>query len=175
MRAKRERAVTWWNPENQTCPVLGSSSFVPVPTLPRKRATILLLAFSLFELVVALSQYLCQKATRRKEKSMNTHNRLRYFLTNKIFLLGIVYRYVRMILIVKCITITRFFIAYAALWWKSTIFIVLSSLETIHDTVQYRYCIFLLPYRLLRIRLKRQNPLLPYVREREKVHCKCTI
>jgi len=39
------------------------------------------------------------------------------------------------------------------------IFIVLSSLETVHDTVQYRYCILLLLYRLMRIRLKRQNPL----------------
>ena len=63
------------------------------------------------------------------------------------------------------------------------IFIVLSSLETVRDTVQYRYCIFSLLYRLLRIRLKRQNPLLSYVRERErerqrereKVHCKCTM
>jgi hypothetical protein len=48
------------------------------------------------------------------------------------------------------------------------IFIVLSSLETVHDTAQYRYCIFLLLNRLLRIRLKRQNPLLSYVRERER-------
>jgi len=48
------------------------------------------------------------------------------------------------------------------------IFIVLSSLETVHDTVQYRYCIFSLFNRLLRIRLKRQNPLLSYVRERER-------
>jgi hypothetical protein len=47
------------------------------------------------------------------------------------------------------------------------LFIVPSSLETVHDTVQYRYCIFSLLYRLLRIRLKRQNPLLSYVRERE--------
>jgi len=45
-------------------------------------------------------------------------------------------------------------------------FIVLSSLKTVHDTVQYRYCIFALLYRLLGIRLKRQNPLLSYVRER---------
>ena len=30
-------------------------------------------------------------------------------------------------------------------------------------------------YCLLRIRLKPQNPLLSYVREREKVHCKCTM
>ena len=28
------------------------------------------------------------------------------------------------------------FIAYAALWWKSMIFIVLSSLETVHDTAR---------------------------------------
>ena len=48
------------------------------------------------------------------------------------------------------------------------IFIVLSSLETVHDTVQYRYCIFSLLYGLLRIRLKLQNPLLHmYERERE--------
>ena len=71
--------------------------------------------------------------------------------------------YVHMIFIVNCVIRTRFFIAYAALRWKSMIFIVLSSLETLHDTVQKRYCIFLLLYRLLRIRLKCQNPLLSYV------------
>ena len=37
------------------------------------------------------------------------------------------------------------------------IFIVLSSLETVHDTVQYRCCIFSLLCHLLRIRLKRQR------------------
>ena len=68
-----------------------------------------------------------------------------------------------------------FFIACAALSRKSTIFIVLSSLETVHDTVQYRYCNLSLLYRLLRIRLKHQNPLLSYTREREKVHCNCTM
>jgi len=46
--------------------------------------------------------------------------------------------------------------------------IVLSSLETVHDTVQYRHCIFSLLYHLLRIRLKRQNLLLSYVGERER-------
>jgi len=46
------------------------------------------------------------------------------------------------------------FIPYAALSWKSMIFIVLSSLETVHDTVQYRYCIFSLLYCLLNIRVK---------------------
>jgi hypothetical protein len=35
-RAKRERALTWWNPAAQTCPVLDSSFFVPVPTLKRQ-------------------------------------------------------------------------------------------------------------------------------------------
>ena len=48
------------------------------------------------------------------------------------------------------------------------IFIVLSSLENVHDTVQYRYCIFSLLYHLLSIRLKSQNPLLSYVRETER-------
>jgi len=79
------------------------------------------------------------------------------------------YRYVRIIFIVKCVTITSFFIAYAALWWKSMIFIVLSSLETLCDTVQYRYCIFSLLNRLLRISLKHQNPFLSYVRQRESI------
>jgi hypothetical protein len=35
-RAKRERAVAWWNPAAKTCPVLDSSSFAPVPTLPHR-------------------------------------------------------------------------------------------------------------------------------------------
>jgi len=48
------------------------------------------------------------------------------------------------------------------------IFIVLSFLETVHDTVQYWYCIFSLLNLLLRIRLKCQNPLLSYVRDRER-------
>jgi len=51
------------------------------------------------------------------------------------------------------------------------VFIVLSSLEAVHDTVQYRYYIFSLLYCLLRIRLKHQNPLLLYVWERQKVRC----
>jgi len=58
------------------------------------------------------------------------------------------------------------------------IFIVLSSLETVHDTTQYSYCIFSLLYRLFRIRLKRQNPLLSYVRERERkytVNVQCSV
>ena len=155
MHVKRERAVTWWNSEAQTRPVLDSSSFVPIPMLPRNVCI--------------------QKATRRMERSVNTHNRLRYFLTNKIFLLQVMYRYVRMIFIVKCVKIACFSISYAALWWQSMIFIVLSSLKTVHDTVNYRYCIFSLLYRLLRIRLKHQNPLLTYLREREKLHCKCTM
>jgi len=49
------------------------------------------------------------------EKWVNTHNRLKYFLTNKIFLLQFMYSYVHMLFIVKCVTITRFFIACAAL------------------------------------------------------------
>jgi len=47
--------------------------------------------------------------------------------------------------------------------------IVLSSLETVHDTVQYRYRVILLLSHLLRIRLKCQNSLLSYVRERKDI------
>jgi len=54
-------------------------------------------------------------------------------------------------------------------------FTVLSSPETVRDTVQCSYCIVSLRYRLLRIRLKLQNPSLPYVRDRQKVHCIITL
>jgi hypothetical protein len=64
-RAKRERPVTWCNPAAQTRPVLDSSSSVPVPTLPRKLTTNLLLAFSLFELVATLSQCLGSESKRK--------------------------------------------------------------------------------------------------------------
>ena len=61
-------------------------------------------------------------------------------LINKIFVLQVMCRYVHMIFIVKCVTVTRFCIAYAALCWKSMIFIVLSSLETTwYCTVQVLY------------------------------------
>jgi hypothetical protein len=65
MRAKRERSVTWWNAATETRPVIDSSYFVPVPTLSRKPATIILLAFSLFELVAALSQCLCSESNKK--------------------------------------------------------------------------------------------------------------
>jgi hypothetical protein len=61
-RAKWERAVTWWNPAVTMRSVFYSSPLSPIPTLPRKLATILLLAFSLFELVAALSQCLCSES-----------------------------------------------------------------------------------------------------------------
>jgi hypothetical protein len=87
-----------------------------------------------------ISSVCVQKAKRRMEKSVNTHNRLRYFLTNKIFLLQVMYRYVHMILIVKCVTETRFFIAYAALWWKSIFYCsVIPWNCTWYRTVQVLY------------------------------------
>jgi hypothetical protein len=36
MCAKQDRAITWLNPAAQTHPLLDSSCFVPIPTLPRK-------------------------------------------------------------------------------------------------------------------------------------------
>ena len=173
--AKWERAVTWWNPAAETRPVLYSPYFVPVPTLPRRLATILLLAFSLFKLVAMLSQCLCLESN-KKDGYVSEYPQYAKIIFNKQNFLFTGYVH-SMIFIVKCVTITCFFITYAALWWKSMIFIVLSSLETVHDAVQYRYCTFLLLNRLLRIRLKHQNPLLSYIqdREREKVHCKCTL
>ena len=66
--AKRERAVTWWNPAAQMRPVLNSSSFSPVHTFPQKLATVLPLAFSLFELVAMLSQCLCSESNKKNEE-----------------------------------------------------------------------------------------------------------
>jgi len=60
-------------------------------------------------------------------------------------------------------------------------FTVLSSLETVHDTVQYRCCIVSLLYRLLRIRIKVRTPYFhTYERDRKQtatVQCsvQCTI
>jgi hypothetical protein len=56
------------------------------------------------------------------------------------------------------------------------IFIVLPFLETVHDIVQYMYCIVSLLYLLLRIRLKCQNPLLACVRETKyTVNAQCSV
>ena len=82
-----------------------------------------------------------QKATRRIEKSVNTHNRLRYFLTNKIFLLQVMYRYVRTydFHCKMCNNNMFFHCLCIALMEKHDLYSVI--LETVHDTVQYRYCI----------------------------------
>jgi len=70
---------------------------------------------------------------------------------------------------------TTFFHCLCSAVMEKRDFIVLLSLESVKCTVQYMYCIFSLLNRLLKIRLKRRNPLLSYAREREKVHCKCTM
>ena len=62
MHGKWEWAIMWWNPTAQTLAVRDSSSFVPVTNLPRQLVTILLLVFSLFKLVTALSQCLCSES-----------------------------------------------------------------------------------------------------------------
>jgi len=53
---------------NPNTPSTYSSSFVPIPVLPRKLATILLLAFSLFELVTALSLFLCSESNKKNRE-----------------------------------------------------------------------------------------------------------
>jgi hypothetical protein len=50
---------------------------------------------------------------------------------------------------------------------KAWFFIVLSSLETVHDTVQYRYCIFSLLHHLMRIWLKPESLTFIWMREKE--------
>jgi hypothetical protein len=65
---------------------------------------------------------------------------------------------------------TWFFLLMQRFVGKAWFLLFCHNFETVgvHDTVQYRYCIFSLFYHLLSIRLKRQNPLLSYVRERER-------
>ena len=117
--AKRERAVTWWNPPTKRAQYLTRLPLSPYPRFPANLPPfVLLLAFSLFELVAALSQCLCSESNKMNEKSANTHNRLRYFLTNKIFLLQVMHGYVLKIFIVKCVTITRFFCLCSAFMEK---------------------------------------------------------
>ena len=102
---------------------------------------------------------------------MNTHNRLRYFLTNTIFLLQVIYRYVRMIFIVKCVTITRFSLFIQRFDEKHDFYCSLIPLNcTLYSTVQYRYCIFSLFCHLSRIKLK-VRILYFHTYERQKVQC----
>ena len=115
-------------PNSQTRPVLDSSSFVPVPTLPHKLVTILLLAFSLFELVAALSQCFCSE-NQKKTGEVGEYPQYAKIIFNKwnVILTGYV-QLRSMIFVVKCVTITLFF-ACAVLWWKNTILIVYHPLK----------------------------------------------
>ena len=65
MDFKGERAITWWNPAAQMHPVLDSSSFVPIPTILCKLATVQLLAFPLFQLVAMLPECLCSESNKK--------------------------------------------------------------------------------------------------------------
>jgi hypothetical protein len=61
MSARREQAVTWWNPAAQMRPVLELSSFIPVLIVPRR--TCLLSASSVLAvgIIAALSRCLCSE------------------------------------------------------------------------------------------------------------------
>jgi len=65
MRAKWEQAITWWNPAAQTHPILDSSPFLLYLCFPADLTTIVILAFSLFELVATLSQCLCSESNEK--------------------------------------------------------------------------------------------------------------
>jgi len=68
-------------------PVLDSSSFVPVPTLPCKLATILLLAFLLFELVATLSHFLCSKSNKKNGEAGDYPQEAKIFFNKQNFLI----------------------------------------------------------------------------------------
>jgi hypothetical protein len=79
-----------------------------------------------------------------------------------------------MIFIVKCVTITRFSLLMQRFKGKAWFLLFCQPLK-LYLILYSTGTVFLLFYRLLRIRLKRQNPLLSCVQEREKVHCKRTM
>jgi len=100
-QARTGRNIVKYNSPN-TPSTWDSSSFVPVPPLPRKlvnhSASSVLAVRNRCHLKVL---FCVQKATRGRDRSVNTNNRLRYFLTNKIFLFQVMYRYVPIIFIAK--------------------------------------------------------------------------
>jgi len=69
-------------------PVLESSSFVPVPMLPHKLATILLLAFLPFELVAALSQCLCSESNKKNGEVSEYPQLAKTFFNKNNFLIA---------------------------------------------------------------------------------------
>ena len=56
-----------------------------------------------------LSQCLCSESNKKNREVSEYPQYAKVFLTNKIFLLHAMYRHVRMIFIVKCVTVSRFF------------------------------------------------------------------
>jgi hypothetical protein len=61
-RAKRERVVTWWKPAAQTRPVLVSSFFAPVLTLPHRTCQHSASSLLAVRINCALSQCLCSES-----------------------------------------------------------------------------------------------------------------
>ena len=82
--------------------------FRPLSTLPSKLAIILLVAFSLFQLVAALSQRLCSQSNKKNGDVGEYTRYAERFINKQIFLLQFTYRYIRIIFILKCVTVTRF-------------------------------------------------------------------
>jgi len=93
MGTKWEQAITWWNPAAQTQPVLDSSSIVPIPTFPlqtchHSASSVLTVRISCR--VIAVFVFRKQQGEWRSQWIPT----IGYFLTNNIFLLQVMYRYV---------------------------------------------------------------------------------
>ena len=58
---------------------------------------------------------------------------------------------------------------------KNMVFIVLSSIKTVHGTVKYRYCFFTAQSSLEDWAKMSESLTFICTRQREKGHCKCTM
>jgi len=102
--------------------VLDSSSSVPVPTLLPQTCHHFASSVLAVRISCRVIAVFVLESNKKNGEVGEYPQKAKILLTNKIFLLQIMYRHARMVFIVKCITLTRFFIAYAALRWKSVIF-----------------------------------------------------
>jgi len=86
-----------------------------------------------------------QWSSQQKEWRIRRIRTIGWYICNKYSVLITRYVPVRSAsFVVKCVK-QYFVFAYAALWWRNMIFVIVSSLESVQDTVQYRYCTVQVP------------------------------
>jgi len=176
MRTKQDWAVPWWNPAVPNAP--STWLFFLCPRTHTSPKTCYHFVSSVLDVrisrhVIAVFVFRKQKEERRK-KSINTHNRLRYFLTNKIFLLQVMYRYATYDFHCKMRNSNTFFHRlHSALMEKHYFYCSLIPQNcTWYCTVKVLY--FFIPLSSLE-EWGKTSESLTFIRTREKAHGKCTM